>query len=483
MPEYRAPGVYVEETSFRSRAIAAVETAIPVFIGYTRKVSARGSAVTAGKPRRVADTKDFAKLYGQSPLHDMAVNVVKRVDAAGRLLDVAVTWDAFDPVPSHFLSHAVQLYFANGGTDCFVHSLGRFREARKADFLAALQALEDFAGPTLLVLPDAALLDDADHAAVLEAALASAARSGGRFVIADVPRAFPGSSDTAAEVDARFRAGVTGDPALLRNGVAYFPYLETELPLRTSDGRIRFARFDVVTVARDGSETTASVPGAGERAFAVALKSKEPEVYRAVKAFIAEARATLPPSGAVAGLFARIDATRGVWEVPAGAALLKVARPAVAVNDTFHETLNNDSAGGKSVNAVRFFTGRGNLVWGARTLAGNDNEWRYVNVRRFALFLEASIDKGTQWAVFEPNDANTWTQLRMAVEDFLLGLWRQGALQGTKPEQAFTVQVGLGSTMTQQDIDQGRLILQVGFAPLRPAEFVMLRIVHEVRAP
>jgi uncharacterized protein len=467
-------------------AIAPVETAVPVFIGYTAKVRERGGGRTDRRHLHIGGMSDYGRLFGEAPLHKVSVSVVKRVDASGKLLDVAVDWAGFDPVPSHFLSYAVQLYFANGGTNCFVYSLGRYREARMDDFIGALAALEIVDGPTLLVMPDAALLDDSGYAAVLDAALASCARRSDRFVVADVARAVPGWSDTPSAVGTHFRAAITGDATLLRYGAAYFPYLETDLPLRIPVPRVQVSGFDIVTVARDGSESVAAVPGGAGRSLhdaKLSLRTKEPAVYRAVRTFLRDARASVPPSGAVAGLYARVDATQGVWKAPAGQALLKVVQPAVPVNDGFQDALNVDPVTGKSVNAIRAFTGRGTLVWGARTLAGNDNEWRYVNVRRLAIFLQQSLSRGLTWAVFEPNDANTWVRLSAAVENFLAGLWRQGALQGAKPEHAFTVAVGLGRTMTQDDIVQGRVILQVGFAPLRPAEFIVLRIVLQQAVP
>jgi len=483
MPEHRTPGVYVEEAGATPPIIAPVETAMPVFVGYTAKVSARGTGRTDRQALRVDSLADYARLFGQAPLHDMAVAVIKRVDAAGQVLDVSVAWAAFDPVPRHFLAHALQHYFENGGGTCFVYSLGRYRRPRKADFLAAIAALEDVEGPTLLTMPDAALLDDGDHVEVLEAALASCARRRDRFAIADVPRALPGGTATAAAVESNFRAALTGDNALRRYGAAYFPYVDTALPLRSSNGRTRLAVFDVVTVAPGGGETSAPHHEFVGSNLSRGLERKEPEVYGAVKAFVGQARATLPPSGAVTGLYARRDRERGVWEAPAGEPLTAVRQPAVAVSEALNGALNVDPAAGKSVNVIRHFTGRGTLVWGARTMAGNDNEWRYVNVSRFAIFLEQSLNRGLQWAVFEPNDANTWARLRLAAETFLTGLWRQGALQGSKPEQAFTVAAGLGTTMTQDDIDNGRTIVQIGFAPVRPAEFILLRILLRQRAP
>ena len=143
--------------------------------------------------------------------------------------------------------------------------------------------------------------------------------------------------------------------------------------------------------------------------------------------------------------------------------------------------MNVDPNAGKSINAIRTFTGKGIMVWGSRTLAGNDNEWRYVPVRRFFNFVEESSKKSTGWAVFEPNDANTWTRVRGQLDSFLNNLWRRGALAGAKPEHAYYVNVGLGLTMTAQDILEGRMIIEIGMAAVRPAEFIILRFSHKLQ--
>ena len=146
-----------------------------------------------------------------------------------------------------------------------------------------------------------------------------------------------------------------------------------------------------------------------------------------------------------------------------------------------HDLFHVDPVTGKSINVIREFAGRGTVVWGARTLAGNDNEWRYVSVRRFYSMVEESITRSTRWVVFEPNDANTWVKVHSAIENFLTTLWRQGALAGAKPDEAFFVRCGLGSTMTPQDILEGRMIMEIGLAVSRPAEFVILRIAHKMQ--
>jgi phage tail sheath protein FI len=188
----------------------------------------------------------------------------------------------------------------------------------------------------------------------------------------------------------------------------------------------------------------------------------------------------LPPSGAVAGAYAMVDRERGVWKAPANVSISSVIGPAFRVNEAEQGDLNVH-ASGKSINAIRAFAGKGTLIWGARTLAGNDNEWRYVPVRRFFIFAEESIKKATEPFVFEPNDANTWVKVRAMIENFLTLQWRAGALAGATPQDAFYVRVGLNQTMTAQDILEGRMIVEIGMAAVRPAEFIILRFSHKMQ--
>ncbi len=188
----------------------------------------------------------------------------------------------------------------------------------------------------------------------------------------------------------------------------------------------------------------------------------------------------VPPSGAVAGVYAKIDNDRGVWKAPANVSLNSVSGVTEIIDSYEQESLNVDVNAGKSINAIRPFTGKGILVWGARTLAGNDNEWRYIPVRRFFNMVEESVKKSTGWAVFEPNDANTWNKVRGMIEGYLYQKWQDGALQGAKPDEAYFVKVGLGLTMTQQDVLEGRMIVEIGMAVVRPAEFIILKFSHKM---
>src|SRR5882672_8461576 len=180
-------------------------------------------------------------------------------------------------------------------------------------------------------------------------------------------------------------------------------------------------------------------------------------------------RLLLPPSGFVAGIYARTDIERGVHKAPANEVVRGLTRFEANINKPRQDVLNPEG-----INALRFFEGRGNRVWGARTMS-SDPEWKYVNVRRLFIYIEHSVDKGTQWAVFEPNNERLWRNIRQTIEDFLLVLWRDGALLGDKPEDAYFVRCDR-TTMTQNDLDNGRLICLIGVAPVKPAEFVIFRI-------
>jgi phage tail sheath protein FI len=186
----------------------------------------------------------------------------------------------------------------------------------------------------------------------------------------------------------------------------------------------------------------------------------------------------VPPSGYAAGMWSKIDGRRGVWKAPAGVEtqLLGVAGLQFVVEDAEQDQLNP-----LGVNALRKINGFGHVIWGSRTLSTRANpEWRYVPVRRTAIFIEQSVFNGIQWAVFEPNDHRLWGSLRANLDAFMNGLFRSGAFQGEKASDAYFVRCNLGDTMTQADIDRGQVIVIVGFAPLKPAEFVIVRIQQKV---
>lgn len=205
-------------------------------------------------------------------------------------------------------------------------------------------------------------------------------------------------------------------------------------------------------------------------------------VYHAIVSAVQTALRVQPPSAMMAGIYAGVDRDRGVWKAPANVSAAGVLRLTQAITAEAQEVLNSDPVSGKSINALRSFPGRGVLVWGARTLDGNSQEWRYIPVRRFFIMVEESIRRATIWAVFEPNTADLWARVKAQINNYLMQKWKEGALMGADPSDAYFVNVGLGSTMIEQDILEGRLIVEFGMAVVRPAEFIILRFSHTMQS-
>lgn len=204
-------------------------------------------------------------------------------------------------------------------------------------------------------------------------------------------------------------------------------------------------------------------------------------VYRCIHAALQKALRVQPVSASMAGLYAATDNSRGVWKAPANISVSNCLSLTQTITSHTQEELNIDSVAGKSINAVRSFPGKGYLVWGARTLDGNSQEWRYIPVRRFFIMVEESVRRATTASVFEPNDANLWMKVKALIDNYLLQKWKDGALMGASASEGYFVNIGLGATMTEQDILDGRLIVDIGMAVVRPAEFIILRFMHKMQ--
>jgi len=331
-------------------------------------------------------------------------------------------------------------------------------------------ALED--EPTMLVVPEAVKLGTADYTKLVQAMLLQA---GGpipqglrdRFAIFDI-------HDGAASLDAT-ELGNNRDyfgNNYLSYGAAYYPFLKTAINYPVSEDE---TNVTVTYDATTGTLDTFSASGSNKST------SNATAVYNFVKAALKDHFVKVPPSGAVAGVYAATDTNRGVWKAPANVSVADVIEPLVRLDNAHQDNLNVDPTSGKSINALREFMGKGTLVWGARTLDGNSNEWRYVPVRRFFIMVEESVKKSTYWAVFEPNEAGTWVKVRGMIENYLTQKWREGALAGATTKDAFFVKCGLGTTMTAQDILEGRLNVEIGMAVVRPAEFIILKFSHKLQ--
>lgn len=454
MPTYKTPGVYVEEISKLPPSVAEVSTAIPAFIGCTANgPSADKSGKVVPVVRRINTLLDYETLFGGA--NPSAFTVAPGTDASQ---PGAITRDA--PPFDYLLYHSLSLYFKNGGGSCYVISIGNYSKSpAKSQFESGLAALEKEDEPTLILLTDAVNLAPAEYYDLAQQALAQCKKLGDRFAILDI-------LDSKGVDDFRKNIGTNN----LMYGAAYYPAIQTTLTYVYQDEQITLKSGD-----KDSDTTLAAINKPTDTAhYNTAL-------YNQIKAALAQQRVTLPPSSAVAGIYASVDRDRGVWKAPANVSLAAVIGPTIKITHEDQENLNIDPTAGKSINAIRAFTGKGTLIWGARTLAGNDNEWRYVSVRRLFNMIEESTRKATAFAVFEPNDATTWLKVKAMTESYLYGLWQQGALAGSTPEQAYFVNVGLGKTMTAQDVLEGRMIVEMGLAAVRPAEFIILRFTHKLQ--
>jgi phage tail sheath protein FI len=439
----KTPGVYIEEISILPPGIAAVDTAVPVFIGYTDKIDGKLQAV------KISSLLEFEELYCSAGDWTLTFNVK----------DDSIT----ESFSQNQLYYHMQLYFANGGGKCYVISLGKRvknSKGEKNDYLEAIKVLEKEDEPTIIVMPEAAQLTHTSCMDVYQAALMQAAKLMDRFVVMDIP-------ETDDEIK-KFRDGIGANN--LQFGAAYYPNLNTTIS-KYSKVRNQDIIFKETTTDKDDKNPK------------TVTKEIEPGNMNRQKMIqnIKSRMLTLSPSAAIAGVYATVDGSRGVWKAPANVSLQFVSGPDKKISHEEQGELNVHPEGGKSINAIRTFSGKGTMVWGARTLAGNDNEWRYVNVRRFYNFAEESIKTATQQFVFEPNDANTWVRVSTMIENFLTNLWRQGALAGATPTEAFYVKVGLGVTMTAEDILNGIMNVEIGLAVVRPAEFITLKFSQKMQ--
>lgn len=455
----KTPGVFIEEIA-PTTAVIPDSTAIPAFVGYTAKIP----TLVEGNipPVRITSMLEYETVFG-GPDKRILVTLGGANDAVVSVSDYGV---------DHILYYAVKLFFDNGGGPCYIASAGVYpavgiTQISKPSLIAAVNLLEFEDEPTLLVVPEATqLFTIGSWAEVSKELLNQCAKLQDRFAILDT---YERNSLTIEIDDFRSNIGTQN----LNYGAVYFPRLITNLPYEF-DGEnpnsitLKLIDSSYKTLAQAILDATVTASFAENILQEIADQNFQ------------ENTMVLPPSSAMAGVYAATDRTRGAWKAPANVGLSSVSAPSLLLTNSEQEDLNIHSSG-KSLNVIRSFTGKGIVVWGSRTLDGNSNEWRYVPVRRTFILVEEAIKEATQSVVFETNDANTWLRLRNTVRNLLNNLWRKGAFAGAKPEEAYFVNVGLGESMTSQDILEGRLIVDIGLAAVRPAEFIVLRFTHRLQ--
>jgi hypothetical protein len=484
--QYATPGVYIEEKSAFSNSVVAVATAVPAFIGYTATARA-GKKDLTNVPMRVTSMVEYLSFFGAAPKTTFSV------EADGDNYSLAV-----DSASNFLLFRSIQLFFANGGGACYIVSVGDYSDGVKAKALIGLEngggitSLLKSQEPTMLVIPEAVLLEAGDCSAVQQAMLKHCgADTRSRFAILDVYNG--DKARTLLDDDVVTGAREAYGNNFLDFGASYYPWLNTTVVsaddldysnISNAEGLVEVLNNEVDENVAAGyvkaekgdliKAEIAKITDADANAAAVhnVLKAVS-SIYNDVLGQMKETLNVLPPSGAVAGIYALVDGSVGVFKAPANVSVSSITGPTVNISAEEQEDLNLPLSG-KAVNAIRPFVGKGTLVWGARTLDGNSGDWRYINVRRTMIMLEQSVKFACEPYVFRPNDSNTWLSVRTMIANFLRNQWNAGALVGTSEDEAFQVDCGLGTTMTPQDILDGYMKVSVKVAISRPAEFIVI---------
>jgi phage tail sheath protein FI len=483
------PGVYIEEKSAFSSSVVPVSTAVPAFIGYTQRAT-RGNKPLTNVPTRVTSLAEFEEMFGGAPKTKFTI---QPADNVGYTLSA-------DQATRYLLHSCLRHFYSNGGGDCYVVSIGNYGNGIKAnDFNdpangKGLVTLLKFMEPTLLVIPEAVLLEETDCSDLQQAMLLHCGYTmKNRFAILDV---FNGDKERTfddEDVINKFREGVGAN--FLQWGAAYYPFLKTTVVqagdvdftnISNKDGLIEILTKEVVDGVAAGLVRDARAELIKLEIAKIATVSTPVEIlllsdtlkvisptFKSILADMRDILNILPPSAAMAGVYAMVDNSINIAKSPANVSVGNVISPVVNITNEAQEELNLP-LNGKAINAIRSFTGKGTIVWGARTLDGNSQDWRYISVRRTMTFLEQSIKIASERYVFEPNTATTWISIKATIENFLNNQWQGGLLAGSTPTDAFSVEIGLGSTMTANDILDGMLKLTVKVAIVRPAEFIVI---------
>jgi len=517
MPEYRTPGVHIEEVDRGPTPIQGVSTSVAGFVGATE----RGPL----EPQLVTSWAEFYRTYG------------------GFTTDA--DWDpGYDPT----LAYAVRGFFENGGNrawvarvvpDDWIDTASRVASADLSDGSNTVMTVNAIGpgiwGGNVVVEVDDASSGNPDRFKLRIGYFRNASNLSNDYdTIAKATNEGPPEHEevydelSADETETNYyKSTIEGSSSLVSitagsstsppsNGTTSLSFslsnpastLQTNLDIGDYNGsdvqgqRIGLQRFDEIDeitmvivpdetqhddlrldviahcerrkdrIAILGTESDTDLTGLPTSQSGQGLQSEYAALYYpwvTIRDPETDLERDVPPGGHVAGIYARSDANHGVHKAPANEGVRGIIGLERTITKEDQQSLNPEG-----VNCIRNFQGRGTLVWGARTTS-NDPSWKYVNVRRLFMYIEESIEESTQWVVFEPNNPDLWARVRQSVSNFLTGLWEDGALMGTSPDEAFYVKCDR-TTMTQNDIDNGRLICEIGIAPVKPAEFVVFRI-------
>lgn len=451
MAKFNHPGIYVEEIPTFTPLQSIANTA--TFIGYTEIHQDLEGKNLRNIPTDISSVMDFENFFGKAQPEEN----IEIIDLSeGGRANISVRFRGMQSL--HNLYYAIRMFFAQGGTSCKIVSVGTFKNIGKplsvSEMIAGLDALKSEKSNLLITVPENQNFPEPDFY-LLQQKILDFCKTQRSFAILDLPKT---SEANYSSIIANYREKLISPS--LSFGAVFFPDLITILNYSYCESFLQIKTAD--------------------RTFSLlSIKESDPLLYKIYFDTLKQFFISLPPSSAVTGTIIKYDSDRGIWKSPSNIAVQGINALKINLTKFQQEALYID-ASGKSINCMRKFTGKGILIWGARTLAGNDATYRYITVRRLVNMIENTILQSIKALVFSNNSSQTWAQVKSLISDYLWSLWKMGALLGSKPEQAFFVKCGLNETMTTRDIELGNLIIEIGIAPLKPAEFIILRITQKI---
>lgn len=510
----KSPGVYINEQNAFPNSVVSVATAVPAFIGYTPQAVYDGKSYT-NVAQRINSFAEFQTIYcypnpappaspakQYSPEYYLIQQKSKPADNDYMVINNAFYSILPDPNTIYYLYNAIELFYQNGGGEAYIISVGTYGPPSKqamgpgqqivnpniqlAQLQFGLSLLLNEQEPTMYICPEATLLSVADNATLMQSMLLQSMEMQTAICVFDIiggrnPDPIMYYNDITL-----FREN-TGEQGL-NYGTAYYPFVGTTI-MQAQDidytnlfgGDVKFLE-PLLNPPTNPNPTAATIlsnienpPGTPLTVaqYNSSLINASKTYATIIKHVLADAN-ILPASSAMAGVMTTMDNQDGVWQAPANTSIVGAVSLPINLSESQQGNLNVDAVSGKSVNAIRFFNGIGILVWGARTLDGNSQDWRYISVRRTMIMLEQSCKLAAHSYVFQPNVKNTWEAVKAMIGSFLNTVWKEGGLQGASAADAFSVECGLGTTMTSDDILNGFMNVTVRVAVVRPAEFIVL---------
>lgn len=513
----KSPGVYIDEQNAFPNSVVPVATAVPAFIGYTPQAAYEGKSYT-NVAQKITSFEEFKSIYcipdpappaSPSKQYNPEYYLVaeKSKPEKGDYMLIGSTYYSIVPDPNtiYYLYNSIRLFYENGGGDAYIVSVGSYGEASGKPMTAGEQivnpnvSLTDLQNglalllneqePTMYICPEATLLSVDNNSTLMEAMLLQNTETQTAISVFDIiggrnPDPIMYTNDITT-----FRNG-TGTNGL-DYGAAYYPFVGTTIMQNEDIDYTNLFGGDVkqldalLNPADNPNPSAATILSNIENGSTLTVSQNNNALINAsqtygliIKHVLTDAN-ILPPSGGMAGIMTVTDAQEGVWKAPANTSMVGAVSLPISLSEAQQGSLNVDAVSGKSVNAIRFFNGLGILVWGARTLDGNSQDWRYISVRRTMTFLEQSCKLAAQAYVFEPNVKNTWEAVKSMIGSFLTSIWKEGGLQGASPGDAFSVACGLGTTMTSEDILNGFMKVSIKVAITHPAEFIVLTFTQQ----